>query len=83
MGVFQIKDGRTKVKSFYFHYNKPASLKAGKPQITVHTGKACLLVDNVVCNVPTAGRIRKTQPRFVVAGKARSVVIEGGVALIS
>ena len=72
------------MKAFYFHYNKPASQKAGKPQITVHAGGACLIVDNVVCNVPVAGRLRKDQPRFVMAGKAASIVIDAdNVATLS
>ena len=72
------------MKSFFFHYNKPASRKAGKPQITVHAGGQCLVVDNVICNVPVAGRLRKEQPRFVMAGKAASIVIDSSnVAILS
>lgn len=64
------------MKSFFFHFNKPASQKAGKPQITLHASGKCLVVDNVVCNVPVAGRLRKEQPRFVMAGKAANIVID-------
>lgn len=71
------------MKSFYFHYNKPASAKAGKPQITVHYNKQCIIADNIVCNVPTFGRLRNTQPRFVVAGKCSSLVIQDGVVTVS
>lgn len=70
-----------KSKSFFFHYNKPASRSAGKPQITVHTGGKCIIVDNVECNVSTKGRVRKTQPMFVVCGKG-NVVIKDNVAVI-
>ena len=56
-------------KVFFYHYNKQASRKAGKPQITVHYNKTCHIVDNITCNVPTWGHIRKEQPHFVVKGK--------------
>jgi hypothetical protein len=69
--------------SFWFHYNKPASTKSGKPQITIHHKKSCIIVDNVICKVPTMGRIRKTQPRWVVAGKANDIKFENNVAIIS
>jgi hypothetical protein len=71
------------MKAFFFHYNKPASAKAGKPQITLHVGKQCLLIDNIVCNVPTSGKIRKHQPRFVVSGRASSIVIADNIAIVS
>ncbi len=70
-------------KSFWFHYNKPASSQAKKPQITIHYDKQCHIVDNVICEVPTAGRIRNSQPRWVVAGKTKGITIKDGVATIS
>ena len=70
-------------RSFWFHYNKPASNKAGKPQITVHYMNVCHIVDNVTCNVPTAGRIRKEQPRWVIAGKTKEIIFEDGIAIIN
>lgn len=68
--------------SFFFHYNKPASVKSGRPQITVHHKGICYIVDNLKCKVMTHGKIRKSQPRFVVAGKANSVIIKDGIAII-
>lgn len=67
---------------FWFHYNKPASRRAGKPVISLHFQRKCHLVGNVECRVPLAGRIRKTQPAFVMAGLAKSIRIEDGVAII-
>jgi hypothetical protein len=67
---------------FWFHYNKPASNSAKKPQITVHYKGACHVVDNVVCNVKTEGRIRNSQPRWVIAGKTKDIRFENGVAII-
>lgn len=72
-----------KARAFFFHYNKPASAKAGEPRITVHYKQRCLIVRNVVCSVPTHGRIGKRQPRFVVCGKANDITIKEGVAVIS
>jgi hypothetical protein len=55
--------------AFHFHYNKPASLKAGHPIMTVHTGGQCIMVREIVCKVPVATRERRTQPRMVIAGQ--------------
>jgi hypothetical protein len=68
--------------SFFFHYNKPASLKRGKPTISVHYKGACHLVDNVKCFVTTEGRVKATSPKFVMAGKAYHVEVVKGVAVI-
>lgn len=49
MAIKPVFDKRVMKKQyvFYFHYNKPASIKAGKPQLTVHYQKTCFLVDAV------------------------------------
>ena len=57
------------MRAFFYHYNKPASTKAGKPMLTVHYADVCHLVRAVVCKVPTATRERRSQPRIVVAGR--------------
>jgi hypothetical protein len=64
-----VKFNDMKQYSFFFHYNKPQSTKVGKPQISIHYRKTCYIVDNIVCNVPTWGYIKKDQPRFVIKGK--------------
>lgn len=69
--------------AFFFHYNKPASQRVGKQQISVHHKGCCYIVDNVECNVPTKGRLRKTQPRFVMAGKCNHLVIKNGIAKLT
>lgn len=71
-----------KPRVFFFHYNKPASRSAKRPQISVHWQKKCLIVDNVTCYAPTKGHINKRQPFFVMKGKATSVEVVGNVALI-
>lgn len=68
---------------FYFHYNKIQTLKEGKPQVSVHVKQKCHIVDNVICNVPTFGKINKTQPKFVVQGKAEKFEIRDNVMYIS
>lgn len=68
---------------FIFHYNKPESLKAGKPKISLHFNKKYHLVDNIVVNVKSGGRIRKSQPHFVIAGKAESIEIIDDIAYLN
>jgi hypothetical protein len=72
-----------KTKVFFFHYNKPESKKQKQPIISLHYNKTCYLVHNVVVNVPTHGRIRSTQPFFVMAGKAQNITIKDNIAYIS
>lgn len=57
------------MKSFWFHYNKPASKQAGHPVLTLHYQGRCHLVRSIVCDVPTRTRERSSQPHLVVAGK--------------
>jgi len=66
---------------FWFHYNKPKSLVEKKPQITVHYKGVCHIVDNIVCQAPTFGHLRKEQPRFVIKGKGE-LKIENNIAYI-
>lgn len=69
--------------SFFYHFNKPASRQRGIPIISLHYRDKCLLVENLVCNVPTRGRINKNrQPNFVVTGKANNLVIKDNIAYI-
>lgn len=70
------------MRSFFFHYNKPASQRSGKQQISVHYKNTCFIVDNVICEVPSQGRLRNTQPRFVMAGKCNDVTIKNNIAQI-
>jgi hypothetical protein len=69
-------------RSFFFHFNKPLTMRRKKPTISVHYRGACHFVDNVVAKVPTLGRIRKTQPRFVMTGVAKSMTIVEGVSVL-
>ena len=69
--------------SFFFHYNKPASKAANKPQISLHYKKTCYILDNIICKVPTQGKIRKQQPFFVMSGKYKEIIIKDNIAYIS
>jgi hypothetical protein len=80
----RLVDKKIKMKSkvFFFHYNKPASQKAGKPQISVHYGKTCYIVDNVSCDVHVEGKINKRQPYFVMKGKCKTFEVKNNIAVI-
>jgi hypothetical protein len=69
-------------KTFYFHYNKPSSQRTGKTQVSVHFNNTCHIVDNVICEVPTTGKISKRQPRFVMKGKAKKLTIKNKIAYL-
>lgn len=71
------------MKTFWFHYNKPASKKEGKPKITVHYAGKCHLVDNIVCDVPTFGHLRNEQPHFVIKGKCQIFDIKDGICRVA
>lgn len=55
--------------SFYFHYNKPASKKAGKNILSIHYRGACHTVNNIECKVPISTKHRKRQPHCVLVGR--------------
>lgn len=79
-----LKDKQERSKVFWFHFNKPASLAAKRPKISVHYQDKCIIVDNVECKVPIRGYIRKTQPRFVMKGavKPSQFAINENIAII-
>ena len=60
-------------KTFWFHYNKPASKKQGRNVLTVHWNGQCHLVNSLNCNVPVETSNRKQQPRCVIKGKATDI----------
>lgn len=68
--------------AFFFHYNKPATARLGRPVMTVHYQGQCLLAESIDCRVPVKTRVRKQQPRMVVAGTG-TVVVTNGEAVIT
>lgn len=67
---------------FFYHYNKPASQKAGKPRLSLHYNKTCFIVDKIICKVPTYSHNQNKQPHCIIKGKAKQVKILDGVAEI-
>ncbi|NBV87905.1 MAG: hypothetical protein EBR88_00045 [Betaproteobacteria bacterium] len=67
---------------FYFHYNKPASRREGRPMLTVHSQGCCHLVHHIECSVPVYTRVRKTQPHVVMAGTG-TIWLAGGTCRIT
>jgi hypothetical protein len=72
----------SKLYSFNFHYNKPASKAANHNILTVHYRGVCHLVSDLICEVPIRVRHRKRQPHCVMAGKG-IVKISNGKAVIT
>lgn len=73
---------------FSLHYNKPASLSAGSPKLTVHFKGICHIVDHIKCLSPMESHHQVRQPRCVMRGMAREVNLVddpklGTVAFIS
>jgi len=67
----------TKKYRFFFHYFKH------KKKMSVHFKKQCIVVDDIICNVPCETKWNKTQPNIVMQGFAEKVLIENNKALIS
>lgn len=65
-----------KLYTFYLHYNKPASLKAKRPLMSVHFRGVCHIVDGIQRNRPTATKHSRRQPRVTMAGKATNVSVK-------
>lgn len=63
--------------AFWFHFNKPETRKRGRPVMTVHYKNQCLMVESIDCAVPVKTRVRKQQPRMVVAGVGDVTVVNG------
>lgn len=69
---------------FWFHYNKPQTSIKGRPQVSIHYKKQCHIVDNIVVNVNTEGKIRDgEQPNFVIRGLCSEFKIIDNIAYIS
>jgi len=61
---------------FFFHYIKQ------KRKMSIHYKKQCIIVDDIICNVPCETKWNKTQPNIVMQGFAKNVVIENNKAII-
>ena len=70
------KEKATKKYRFFFHYYKQ------KRKMSIHYKKQCIIVDDIICNVPCETKWNKTQPNIVMQGFAEHVVIENNKAII-
>lgn len=73
---------------FTLHYNRPASLAAGCPKLTVHFKGVCHIVDHIKCLSPVESHHQARQPRCVMRGMTTEVRVVrypklGQVAIIS
>lgn len=66
-------------RRFFYHYNKPASLKAGVPKLSVHFEDTCHIVDHVKCAVQCESHHQTRQPRCIMRGHARTLTIVNDV----
>lgn len=57
---------------FSFHYHKQRDM------MSVHFRKACFLVKDVQCLTSCVSKYNKTQPRLVMQGWAKEVIIPKG-----
>lgn len=64
------------MKAFWFHYNKPESLKQNRNCLTFHCNGSCYIINHLDISVPITTRHRKKQPRCVMAGKCNDFVIQ-------
>jgi hypothetical protein len=67
----------------WWHYNRPATLKAGRVQLTVHHAGTCHVVDKVMCLIPCQSVVRKRQPRCIMKAKCKAMIIYKGIAIIN
>jgi len=70
-------------RRFWFHYNKPASLAAGEPRLSVHVANSCHIVSRLHCLVPIFSHNQSQQPRLVMRGFCMEVEILDGIMRIS
>jgi len=61
---------------FFYHYFKQ------KGKMSVHFRNQCIIVDNVECNTSCETHWQDRQPRLIMRGKAKSVTVVNGKAII-
>lgn len=71
-----------KPRRFFFHYNKPASQRAGRKLLSLHYRNLCLIVEKIHCLVPCESKVNRRQPFVVMQGFARDVMENGKEATI-
>ena len=64
-------------KRFFFHFRKSTG------ELTLHWNKQCIPIKNVVCNVPLETKWNSQQPRVVLRGYAKEIIIDNKIATIN
>ena len=72
-----------KLYRYFFHYNKPASKAAGKPQLTIHFKNKCYIVDKITNYTTCESKNNPRQPFCVIQGMAYNVFIRKNHAIIA
>lgn len=62
-----------KPRTFWFHYNKPASKAQGRNVLTVHWMGKCHLVNSLSCDGHIETVARRQQPRCILKGMATDI----------
>jgi hypothetical protein len=65
-----------KIYRFFYHFYKQ------KGKMSIHFKNSCVVVDDVICNVPCETKWKLRQPRLVMQGYATNVRFEGNVGII-
>ena len=67
----------------FWHYNKPKSLQLKRDVWSVHFKDVCHIVDDIVVGIYSESKRNKTQPRVVMQGWAKELLIsEENIAYI-
>lgn len=64
-----------KQRRFFFHFNKPESLRQKKTLWSIHWNNACYIVDKIECNSPCESKANKHQPYAVMRGFTNQVTL--------
>lgn len=67
---------------FFYHFNKPMTQKTGEVMWSIHFRNKCYFVKDISCMVPTVTKTNKKQPKGVVQGFCKEVLIKESVAII-
>jgi hypothetical protein len=68
---------------FFYHFNKPMTQKTGKVFWSIHYRQTCYYVNNIECLVPTNTKENPRQPKAVVQGFCKEILIQDGTAIIT
>lgn len=61
---------------FFFHYYKQ------KGKMSVHFKKQCTVIKDIDCRVPVETKYNKTQPRLIMRGFCKEIIIDNDRAII-